>query len=189
MHHSPCPFPRRAAFLNSGPFPPPELPGFPGTTSLSATLSGPACPSRASGWDLASLRIGLLVLQQFPMCRHAVTITPVGSLDRIVRNEGVSAPRISPATAAFPGKQAGRLPHRDFRGLLGVHSRYGLTTRRTAKTVRFSRRLRRLSYLHRRSDSFRLERLNLAGWDLHPLGNCALSRRTAYKDVSMSPMQ
>ena len=132
MHHSPCPSPRRAAFLNSGPFPPPELPGFPGTTSPSATRSGPACPSRASGWGLAPLRIGLPVLQQFPVYRHAVTITPVGSLDRIVRNEGVSAPRFSPATAAFPGKQAGRLPRHDFRGLLGVHSRYGLTTRRTA---------------------------------------------------------
>src|SRR5262249_15291125 len=36
--------------LNSGPFPPPELPGFRGTTGLSATPPGPACPSRASGW-------------------------------------------------------------------------------------------------------------------------------------------
>src|SRR5262249_48242960 len=35
--------------LNSGPFPPPELPGFGGTTSLSVTPVGPACPSRASG--------------------------------------------------------------------------------------------------------------------------------------------
>ena len=38
-----------ATSLNSGPFPPPELPGFLGTTSPSATRSGPACPSRASG--------------------------------------------------------------------------------------------------------------------------------------------
>ena len=33
-----------------GTYPPPELPGFPGTTDLSATLPGPACPSRAAGW-------------------------------------------------------------------------------------------------------------------------------------------
>jgi hypothetical protein len=60
--HSPCPFPRRAISLNSGPFPPPELPGFHGTTSLSATPRGPACPSRDSGWDLSSHRGG------FPCC-------------------------------------------------------------------------------------------------------------------------
>ena len=36
--------------LNWGPFPPPALPGFTGTTNPSATPSGPACPSRASGW-------------------------------------------------------------------------------------------------------------------------------------------
>jgi hypothetical protein len=30
-------------------FPPPALPGFSGTTSLSATPARPACPSRASG--------------------------------------------------------------------------------------------------------------------------------------------
>jgi hypothetical protein len=34
---------------NQGPFPPPALPGFPGTTGLSATLCRPACPSRVSG--------------------------------------------------------------------------------------------------------------------------------------------
>ncbi len=38
------------AHPKSGPFPPPALPGITGTTSLSATPSGPACPSRASGW-------------------------------------------------------------------------------------------------------------------------------------------
>jgi hypothetical protein len=63
-HHSPCPSPRRAASLNSGPFPPPELPGFLGTTSPSATPGGPACPSRASGWGLAPHRRG------FPCCRR-----------------------------------------------------------------------------------------------------------------------
>jgi hypothetical protein len=37
------------AASNQGPFPPPALPGFGGTTDPSATLPGPACPSRASG--------------------------------------------------------------------------------------------------------------------------------------------
>jgi site-specific DNA recombinase len=39
----------RTSVLNSGPFAPPELPGFTATTSPSATPVGPACPSRASG--------------------------------------------------------------------------------------------------------------------------------------------
>jgi hypothetical protein len=46
--------------------------------------------------------MGLPVLQQLPMCPHAVTITPVGPLDRIVRDEGLSTLRVSPAAAAFP---------------------------------------------------------------------------------------
>ena len=91
-------------------FPPPELPGFLGTTSLSATPGGPACPSRASGWESRFPPMGLPVLQQLPVCRHAVTITPVGPLDQIVRDEGLSTPRFSPATAAFPDIYGGSAP-------------------------------------------------------------------------------
>ena len=72
---------------------------------------------RRPGLSLAGVRLGsrspplgLPVLQQLPVCRHAVTITPVGPLVRIVRSEGLSAPRYSPATAAFPDIMAGRLP-------------------------------------------------------------------------------
>jgi hypothetical protein len=64
---------------------------------------------RRPGLSLAGVRLGscspplgLPVLQQLPLCRHAVTITPVGPLDQIVRDEGLSTPRYSPATAAFP---------------------------------------------------------------------------------------
>ena len=64
---------------------------------------------RRPGLSLTGVRLGfrsppmgLPVLQQLPVCRHAVTITPVGPLDQIVRNEGLSTPRFSPATAAFP---------------------------------------------------------------------------------------
>jgi hypothetical protein len=38
-------------------------------------------------------------------------------------------------TAAFPVFAAGRLPHSAFRGLLGVHSRYGLPARGVAKAT------------------------------------------------------
>jgi len=44
------PSPFLALILNQGRFPPPTLLGFLGTTSPSVTPSGPACPSRASGW-------------------------------------------------------------------------------------------------------------------------------------------
>jgi hypothetical protein len=46
----------------------------------------------------------------------------------------VSLPK-KPVTAAFPIPLLGRLPHLLFRGLLGVHSRYGLPARGTAETV------------------------------------------------------
>jgi hypothetical protein len=64
---------------------------------------------RRPGLSLAGVRLGSCfpplgfpVLQQLPLCRHAVTITPVGPLDQIVQDEGLSTPRFSPATAAFP---------------------------------------------------------------------------------------
>ena len=132
MRHSPWPFPRQPSFLNSGPFPPPELLGFPGTTSLSATRRGPACPSRASGWDLASLPIGFPVLPQFPLCRHAVTITPVGSRVQIVHDEGVSAPRFPPRRRPSPSSWRVGSHVTTFEACSVFTARYGLPTRRTA---------------------------------------------------------
>jgi hypothetical protein len=65
-----------------------------------------------------------------------------------------------------------------FRGLLGVHSRYGLLARGIALRDPFHRRLRRLRYLHRRSDCYRLER-PVAGRDLDPLKTNTFPQRTA----------
>ena len=67
-------------------------------------------------------------------------------------------PPCSPVAAAFPVDLPGRRPHWSFRGLLDVHSGYGLPARRIATATRCSRRLRRFRYLHRRSDSYWLER-------------------------------
>jgi hypothetical protein len=69
--------PTSTALLKSGSFPPPALPGFVGTTSLSATPRGPACPSRASGWSQGP-PLGFPVLRRISLYRHAVAITPVG---------------------------------------------------------------------------------------------------------------
>jgi hypothetical protein len=49
---------RVASVLNQGPFPPPALPGFTGTTSLSVTPKRPDLPSRASGCSIPQARLG-----------------------------------------------------------------------------------------------------------------------------------
>src|SRR5262249_2054308 len=61
-----------------------------------------------------------------PPSRRAVSTPPVGPLVFVASRE---LPPDPPVTAAFPVSAAGRLPHRAFRGLLGVHSRYGLPVR------------------------------------------------------------
>jgi hypothetical protein len=54
---------------------------FDATTDLSATRTGPACPSRASGWGLSPRRLGLPVLTLPFLCPHASANTPVLLLD------------------------------------------------------------------------------------------------------------
>ncbi len=58
----------------------------------------------------------------------------------------------------LPKSTAGRLLHHGFRGLLSVHSRYGLHACRVVFTTLFHRRLQQLRYLHRCSDCYRVER-------------------------------
>ncbi len=118
------------ALPKSGPFPRPALPGFNGTTSLSATLHGPACPSRASGWESRPPAVGASrVAWTFPMhtCRRHYPGGNAGGAEVV--------PPGNLASAAFPIPLLGRLPHYPFRGLLGVHSRYGLRARGVAKTT------------------------------------------------------
>ena len=88
---------------------------------LSDSPGRPACPSRASGWSSLTTPWGLPCCARFP-CVHAVATTP--------------AQRLGPASLTSPQScqpspiwQSGRPVHRHFRGLLGVHSRYGLHTR------------------------------------------------------------
>ena len=64
------------------------------------------------------------------MYRHAVVITPVARWVLIARGTAYSTRfPFLPATAAFPMLVRGRRPHWTFRGLLNVHSRYGLSAR------------------------------------------------------------
>ena len=153
-----CPF--GTLVLNSGPFPRPALPGVLGTTGLSATPGGPACPSRASGWrSRAPHRLGLPVLRRVSSVGHAVANTPVGPLGRIARGTAYSN-RFPVPQRRRPSPYQWRVGSHitAFRGLLGVHSRYGLPDSRRRRAALCHRRLRRLRYLHRRSDCFRLER-------------------------------
>ena len=91
-----------------------------------------------------------------PTCRRHYPGGPLGS-DRSW--DGVFQPfPFIPSGSGLPHTSARSAPHWTFRGLLDVHSRYGLSARCIAKATHLSRRLRRFRYLHRRSDSYRLER-------------------------------
>ena len=94
------------------PFPPPALPGFSGTTNLSAAPRRPACPSRASGWSLLTTPWGFPCCARFP-CVHAVATTQAQRL-------GHCFAHLLPAVSAFPERVVGsacassfsRLPRR-----------------------------------------------------------------------------
>jgi len=85
-----------------------------------------------------------------------------------------------------PKWRSGRLAQRPFRGLLSVHSRYGLHTR--AATIfrgTLHRRLQPLRYLHSCSGCFRLERLpggTFTHWE-----SAALPRRTPETYIMVNP--
>ncbi|MDX6458612.1 MAG: hypothetical protein QOE55_2309, partial [Acidobacteriaceae bacterium] len=86
-----------------------------------------------------------------------------------------------PTMAAFPDFWAGRLPHCVFRGLLSVHSRYGLhtcqVTYMTLYTGGFSR------FVTSTTAPIATGRSDLAGRDSHPLRNRAFARRTKNRTI------
>ncbi len=126
-----CPCLLVALVLNQGPFPPSTLLDFPGTTGLSVTPSRPARPSRVAGWSCARPRNGVSrVASAFLLsaCRRHYPGGTTGCFSLA-----------SPVTAAFPVYASGRLPHYPFRGLLSVHSRYGLHTRRVPYRTLYTR--------------------------------------------------
>ncbi len=108
------------------------------------------------------------------VCMHAVATTPAGPW---VLDRSCGIARSSPTMAAFPVHQAGRLPHYSFRGLLSVHSRYGLHARQIALCDPFLEG----------SDGFVTFAAApiatgwsdpVAGREFHPLKTSALARRT-----------
>ena len=102
--------------------PPPALPGFLSTMGLSATPTGPACPSRASGWRVPRRRRGFPCCAPLPLpCVPPPLPSELAQRAEPRRNRSVPASLASLPMAAFPGIQAGRLPRCWFRGLFGVH--------------------------------------------------------------------
>ena len=84
-----CPISRSLATscvrLELRPLPPPALPGFSGTTSLSVTPQRPACPSPASAWSSLTTPRGFPCCARFP-CVHAVATTPAQPLAALHRS-------------------------------------------------------------------------------------------------------
>jgi hypothetical protein len=99
------------------------------------------------------------VFRAISMCLHAVATTPAGSMELIRSDCSI--------VVGLPTLQLGQLLHYIFRGLLSVHSRYNLQTRRVALCDPLHRRLRRLCCLRRRPDCYRVERSSSRA-GLHP---------------------
>jgi len=96
----------------SGPFPPPELPGFAGTTSLSATPHGPACPSRVAGRWLVPAPPGLPVLREKSCANVPASFTPAAGCGASVWLAAPRSLRCPPGPSsfqAFPVRVAGPL--------------------------------------------------------------------------------
>ena len=159
--------------LNQGPFPPPALPGFSGTTSLSATPERPAFPSPESGWSSPTTPRGFPCCARFP-CVHAAATTPAQRL-AVLPCSSIQSCQTSPI------RQSGRPAHLAFRGLLSVHSRCGLHTRAATHSWHAYPKASDIS-----SPPCLLRLLPagaVAGWGLHPLESAAFSRRTSEAPV------
>ena len=139
--------------LNQGPFPPPALPGFFGSTGLSAIPHSPASPSRVAGW-LGSRPTSV---RDFPCCHRAPCANMPSPMPR--RTRAVLASLSSRAMSAFPVLKPGRHSHHMVSGL--ARCSFAL---RPARSLTPSFRsllrqgLRTLRCLCARLDCYRLER-------------------------------
>ena len=120
---------------------------------------------------------GLPVFQTILLYMHASVITPTeppGQTSLDVRK-----------TAAFPELWAGRLPQL----VVSRPAQRSLAFRPAYSPGHLCdplhQRLRRIRYLLRRSDCYRVERL-VPGWESHPLRIAGFSRRTTKTDINSS---
>src|ERR671912_3077981 len=115
----------------------------------------PVAPSRPLP---SSRRVSPVARTPFPACRAPY----LGGSERVPLSVA------SPSHAAFPVSQAGRHPRRHFRGLLGLHSRYGPPDCSTAQGGLRHEASARPVTRPRRSSATRANR-QLSGWNLPPL--------------------
>ena len=113
---------------NQGPFARPALPGVLTTTGLSATPRGPVGSSRNPGCRSRANTAGASRVACRFLLKTCRRHYPGGTGKPQSLGPSLSKAHGFP-TAAFPIWRAGRLPHYPFRGLLDVHSRYGLPAR------------------------------------------------------------
>ncbi len=142
-------FPSQAC-PKSGPFPPPALPGITGTTSLSATPFGPACPSRVSGWCLTTTAGASRVASDLPLytCRRQYPGGTVGCTRCcLFFSNGGGLPRLTIGSA--PALQFSRLAQRSLRVTACILAE--------SPCDPLHRRLRRFRYLRPRSGCYRLK--------------------------------
>src|SRR3954468_2493793 len=146
------------AHQKSGSIPPPALPGLSGTVTLSDTH-----PDRRLKTTLRPRPSPMMGLPQLPGSpfRHAAPTTPMDQNGRSCR----LLPR---STRAFPGTSAGRRPSLHFRGLLGLHSRCGLSDCSAAQGGLYHEASAQSVAQPCRSIATRAYR-QLSGWFLPPL--------------------
>lgn len=142
---------------------------------------GPLRHHKAPGTSLTGFRLaipdhamGLPVLHAFPLCTCCRHYPGTAS--------GCFLCSLHQTSQPSPHWQTGRPVHRPFRGLLSVHSRYGLHTRQVTICDPLYQRLQPLRLLHDCSDCFRLEQ-KLPGGTLTHWENAALPRRTPKADM------
>ena len=111
----------------------------------------------------------------FPVLRMLSCVCMLSSLPR--QDQWKLFARTLPSAAAFPKREAGRLLHCAFRGLLNVYPCYGLHTHRVAFHDPLHRRLQRFRRLYRCFGCYRVERTSSRA-GLSPAEKHRLSRRT-----------
>jgi hypothetical protein len=140
---------------------------------LSDSPGGPACPSRASGW----------LTRPPPGVSRVASVLRVQACRRHYPGGTVAGIRLLPGSdgGGLPQMSAGSAPAtKSFRGLLGVHTCYGLPAR--GVTVRpFPSEASAVS-LPLRPLRLLLAGATVARWELHPLKNVAFARRTDIQD-------
>src|SRR5262249_39258825 len=97
-------------------------------------LPPPMQDSLPGGWLAFSGRESnpLDCVERFPSCYISVPLSWIypDAMSPLPRRSSWAYIRsLNPAVSAFPDRLSGRPAHCPFRGLLGVHSRYGLHTR------------------------------------------------------------